>query len=148
MQASSNLLVIFEETGGNPFEISINLRAARIICVQVSESHSPPVQKWLNPDFLDGKVAVNDLTPEIHLQCQDGFIMSSIEFASYGTPQGSCQKFSEGNCHASNSLSIVSEVMWLWIIPRYSARRWCDIVTIIRGNMASASQWELTLGLA
>lgn len=79
----------------------------------MSESHSPPVQKWFNPDLLDGKVAVNDLSPEIHLQCQDGFIISSIEFASYGTPQGSCQKFSEGNCHASNSLPIVSEVMWL-----------------------------------
>ncbi|KAK9933102.1 hypothetical protein M0R45_020311 [Rubus argutus] len=65
--------------------------------------------KVVRSRFLDGKVAVNDLTPEIHLQCQDGFIMSSIEFASYGTPQGSCQKFSEGNCHASNSLSIVSE---------------------------------------
>ncbi|XP_061991633.1 beta-galactosidase 9 isoform X2 [Rosa rugosa] len=109
LQASSNLLVIFEEIGGNPFEISINSLAVGTICAQVSESHYPPVQKWLNPDFIDEKGRVNDRTPEIHLQCQDGFIISSIEFASYGSPQGHCQKFSQGNCHASNSFSIVSE---------------------------------------
>ncbi|KAL6188843.1 hypothetical protein ACLB2K_040234 [Fragaria x ananassa] len=109
LQASSNLLVIFEETGGNPFEISINSRAVGTICAQVSESHYPPVQKWFNPDFIDKKGRVNDRTPEIHLHCQDGFIISSIEFASYGSPQGHCQKFSQGNCHASNSFSIASE---------------------------------------
>ncbi|XP_021834118.1 beta-galactosidase 9 isoform X1 [Prunus avium] len=109
LQASSNLLVILEETGGNPFEISIKLRATRVICAQVSESHYPPVQKWLDPDFIDGKIAVNDLRPEMHLQCQDGMMITSIEFASYGTPQGSCQSFARGNCHAANSLSIVSE---------------------------------------
>ncbi|KAM5569594.1 beta-galactosidase 9 [Rosa sericea] len=109
LQASSNLLVIFEEIGGNPFEISINSRAVGTICAQVSESHYPPVQKWFSPDFIDEKGRVNDRTPEIHLQCQDGFIISSIEFASYGSPQGRCQRFSQGNCHASNSFSIVSE---------------------------------------
>ncbi|KAL6185702.1 hypothetical protein ACLB2K_041829 [Fragaria x ananassa] len=109
MQASSNLLVIFEETGGNPFEISINSHAVGIICAQVSESHYPPVQKWFNPDFIDKNGRVNDRTPEIHLHCQDGFIISSIEFSSYGSPQGHCQMFSQGNCHASNSFSIVSE---------------------------------------
>ncbi|XP_028947706.2 beta-galactosidase 9 isoform X2 [Malus domestica] len=109
LQSSSNLLVILEETGGNPFDISIKLRSARVLCAQVSESHYPPVQKWFNPDSADEKITVNDLTPEMHLQCQDGFTISSIEFASYGTPQGSCQKFSMGNCHATNSLSIVSK---------------------------------------
>ncbi|XP_050372236.1 LOW QUALITY PROTEIN: beta-galactosidase 9-like [Argentina anserina] len=107
LQASDNLLVIFEETGGNPLEISINSRAVGTICAQVSESHYPPVQKWFN--LMDEKGRVNDQTPEIHLQCQEGYIISSIEFASYGSPQGHCQKFSQGNCHASNSFSIVSE---------------------------------------
>ncbi|KAF3456617.1 hypothetical protein FNV43_RR01271 [Rhamnella rubrinervis] len=104
LQASNNLLVIFEETGGNPFEISVKLRTAQTICAQVSESHYPPVQKW-----FDGKIPVNDLTPEMNLRCHDGYVISSIEFASYGTPQGGCQKFSRGNCHAANSLPVVSE---------------------------------------
>lgn len=109
LEKSKNLLVIFEETGGNPFEISIKLRLARTLCAQVSESHYPPLWKWSQPDFIDEKFAIKDTTPEMHLQCEDGHVISSIEFASYGTPQGSCQKFSRGNCHAATSLSVVSK---------------------------------------
>lgn len=53
---------------------------------------------------------MTDMTPELRLQCEDGHNISSIEFASYGTPQGSCQKFSRGKCHSSNSYALVSEV--------------------------------------
>lgn len=92
-------------------EISVKKRTAQTICAQVSESHYPPVRNW-----FDGKISVNDLTPEMHLRCHDGYVISSIEFASYGTPQGSCQKFSRGNCHATNSLPVVSEVRWSPIV--------------------------------
>lgn len=104
IQASKNLLVIFEETGGNPFEISIKSRSTQTICARVSESHYPPLRKWVS-----GKISRNDMTPEMQLQCEDGHIISTIEFASYGTPHGGCQKFSKSKCHASNSLSLVSE---------------------------------------
>lgn len=110
LQATNNLLVIFEENGGNPFEISVKLRVPRILCAQVSESHYPRLQKWFHPDVIHGKVSISDMKPEIHLQCEEGHIISSIEFASYGTPHGSCQNFSEGNCHSQNSLSMVSKV--------------------------------------
>ncbi|KAG2726457.1 hypothetical protein I3760_01G114000 [Carya illinoinensis] len=109
LKASDNLLVIFEETGGNPFDISIELHSVRIICGQVSESHYPPLWKWSQPDFSDGSISINNTTPELHLRCDDEHVIASIEFASYGTPQGSCQKFSKGNCHAPSSLSVVSE---------------------------------------
>lgn len=110
LQASNNLLVIFEEIGGNPFEISVKLRVPRILCAQMSESYYPPLREWLHPDIIDGKVSISDMKPQIHLQCENGQIISSIEFASYGTPRGSCQNFSKGNCHSPNSLSVVSEV--------------------------------------
>ncbi|KAJ6740626.1 BETA-GALACTOSIDASE 10 [Salix purpurea] len=109
LEASNNLLVVFEETGGNPFEISVKLRSAKAICAQVSESHYPPLRKWSQADLNGWNISRNDMTPEMHLKCQDGHIMSSVEFASYGTPKGSCQKFSRGNCHASNSSSVVTE---------------------------------------
>ncbi|XP_021291339.1 beta-galactosidase 9 [Herrania umbratica] len=109
LQASNNLLVIFEENGGNPFEISVKLHVPRILCARVSESHYPPLRKWFHPDVIDGKLSISDMKPEIHLQCEEGHIISSIEFASYGTPHGSCQNFSEGNCHSQNSLSMVSK---------------------------------------
>ncbi|KAM7252868.1 hypothetical protein ACFE04_025486 [Oxalis oulophora] len=109
LHESDNLLVIFEEVGGNPFEITIKLRSTRTVCAQVSESHYAPLGKWSQVDLINGKVSKTDRAPEIHLQCEPGHVLSSIEFASYGTPQGSCQKFSTSNCHASNSLSIVSK---------------------------------------
>ncbi|KAH7835225.1 hypothetical protein Vadar_024108 [Vaccinium darrowii] len=109
LQASNNSLALFEETGGNPLEISIKSHSTKVVCAQVSESHYPPLQMWSHPDFLNGKISVNEMIAKMHLQCDDGHKISSIQFASYGTPRGSCQKFSKGNCHSPNSLSVVSE---------------------------------------
>ncbi|XAR62547.1 Beta-galactosidase [Bertholletia excelsa] len=109
LRETNNLLVIFEETGGNPFEISIRSRSTNTICAQVSESHYPPLQMWSHPDVVKGNISISDVKPELHLQCDEGHKISSIEFASYGTPQGSCQEFSRGNCHAPNSFSVVSQ---------------------------------------
>lgn len=72
--------------------------------------HYPPLHMWSHPDFINGKISVSDMTPEMRLRCDDGHTISSIEFASYGTPQGNCQNFSKGNCHSRNSLSVVSKV--------------------------------------
>lgn len=109
LKPSSNLLVLFEETGGNPFKISVKTVTAGILCGQVLESHYPPLRKWSTPDYINGTTLINSVAPEVHLHCEDGHVISSIEFASYGTPRGSCDGFSIGKCHASNSLSIVSE---------------------------------------
>ncbi|KAF7133046.1 hypothetical protein RHSIM_Rhsim09G0058800 [Rhododendron simsii] len=109
LQTSDNLLVLFEETGGNPLGISIKSHSTKVVCAQVSESHFPPLQAWSHPDFVNRKVLVSEMIAEMHLQCDDGHKISSIQFASYGTPKGSCQKFSKGNCHAPNSLSVVSQ---------------------------------------
>lgn len=35
---------------------------------------------------------------------------TSIEFASYGTPNGTCGSFTTGGCHAANSMTIVEGV--------------------------------------
>ena len=37
-----------------------------------------------------------------------GQVFRSVEFASYGTPTGTCGAFVLGACHATNSVSIVS----------------------------------------
>ncbi|GAB4844075.1 Beta-galactosidase 9 [Ancistrocladus abbreviatus] len=107
LQASNNLLVVFEEAGGNPFEISINSYSTHTICGQVSESHHPPLWKWSSPYY--GKVFINDTTPEMHLQCASGHVIL-IEFASFGTPEGGCQNYVRGNCHAPNSFDVVSGI--------------------------------------
>ncbi|KAK6930724.1 Glycoside hydrolase 35, catalytic domain [Dillenia turbinata] len=103
LKESDNLLVIFEEIGGNPFEISI-----RTVCAQVSESSYPPLERWFQQDFNE-QSASTDMMPVMQLECENGQVISSISFASYGTPKGSCQNFSRGSCHAPKSLSVVSK---------------------------------------
>ncbi|XP_038989755.1 beta-galactosidase 15 isoform X2 [Phoenix dactylifera] len=107
LQPSNNLLVIFEETGGNPLNISLSVHSTKTICGKVSETHYPPLSTWYHPDFINGKISINEVAPQMHLQCDDGHMISAVKFASYGTPHGSCQNYSLGKCHASTSLSLV-----------------------------------------
>ena len=44
----------------------------------------------------------------ITLTAPIGYIFTSIPFASYGTPNGTCGNYTLGGCHASNSNSVVS----------------------------------------
>ncbi|KAG7028750.1 Beta-galactosidase 9 [Cucurbita argyrosperma subsp. argyrosperma] len=109
LKESNNLLVLFEETGGNPLEIVVKLYSTGVVCGQVSESNYPPLRK-LSADYTsDGEILSSGTNPEMFLHCDDGHVISSIEFASYGTPQGSCKEFSRGRCHSTNSLSVVSQ---------------------------------------
>ena len=50
-------------------------------------------------------------TTEDFLKCPEGRVISSIEFASWGTPGGQCGKFSiNSNCHAINSKEVVENM--------------------------------------
>jgi len=44
------------------------------------------------------------------LTCPPGYVITSIDFASYGTPTGECGAFGYGTCHAPTSLSVVRDV--------------------------------------
>ncbi|XP_024986389.1 beta-galactosidase 9 isoform X2 [Cynara cardunculus var. scolymus] len=109
LQPSDNLLVLFEETGGNPLEISVKTVTVETVCAHMSEYHNPPLQMWSHPNYFNGELSASEMKPVMQLQCEDGYTIASIEFASYGTPQGSCQAFSMGKCHAPNSASILSK---------------------------------------
>ncbi|KAI3706213.1 hypothetical protein L6452_23807 [Arctium lappa] len=109
LQPSDNLLVLFEETGGNPFEISVKTVTVETVCAHMSEDHNPPLQMWSHPNYINRELSASEMKPVMQLQCENGYTFASIEFASYGTPQGSCQTFSKGKCHAPNSASILSK---------------------------------------
>lgn len=65
------------------------------------------VSFYSNSQVLCGTANENG---NITLTAPSGFVFTSIEFASYGTPNGSCESFTVGACHASNSASICSAV--------------------------------------
>lgn len=98
-----NLLVLHEELGGDPSRISFSTRAGQEICAHVSEFDPPPADSWkLMSEFISQ-------TPEVRLACEREWQITSVSFASFGTPTGHCGAFSPGSCHA-NVLLIVQKV--------------------------------------
>ncbi|KAI3747727.1 hypothetical protein L6452_10338 [Arctium lappa] len=101
LKPSGNLLVLFEELGGDPTRISLVKRSMRSVCGDMFEYHTN-VTKWHN-------VTQTLRRPKVHLQCSPGLLISSIKFASFGTPFGSCGTFQQGTCHAPASYDVVSK---------------------------------------
>ncbi|XP_040991166.1 beta-galactosidase 8 [Juglans microcarpa x Juglans regia] len=105
LQSSGNTLVLFEEIGGDPTKISFATRQIGSLCSHVSESHPSPIDTW-NTDSTSGR----KLRPTVLLECPSpGQVISSIKFASFGTPSGTCGGYSHGQCSSRRALSIVQK---------------------------------------
>lgn len=103
-QPSGNTLVIFEEKGGDPSKIKFARRRATSICGSVAEAYPSDLGSMVNAnEKIDAK---NNL----YLACSRGSFISSIKFASFGTPTGSCGSYSQGICHYANSIPVMKEV--------------------------------------
>ncbi|PON52017.1 Glycoside hydrolase [Parasponia andersonii] len=99
LKPTNNLLVVFEELGGDASKISIVKKSLASICADAFENH-PNIDNYRVDS--DGGSSL-DHTAKIHLQCEPGTTISSIKFASFGTPYGTCGSFQQGTCHAANS---------------------------------------------
>ncbi|KAG1328083.1 Beta-galactosidase 7 [Cocos nucifera] len=91
-----NLLVLFEEMGGDPLGITVKTISVTRICSNVAESFSPSL-------FSKRK------QPSIQLQCHEGEAISSIKFTSYGNPIGDCENYALGSCHAVSSKAAIEK---------------------------------------
>ncbi|XP_057431346.1 beta-galactosidase 15-like [Lotus japonicus] len=83
LNQKSNTLILFEEMGGNPFNVSIQTIALGPIC------------------------GTTNLERTLELNCQGGKTISEIQFASYGDPQGNCGSFKKGGWESSDSMTVV-----------------------------------------
>ncbi|KAL5973631.1 hypothetical protein ACLOJK_030285 [Asimina triloba] len=99
LNPTGNLLVLFEEWGGDPTGISLVKRTVGSVCADVSE-WQPSLKKWHIKAYGSPE---RPQRPKAHLWCADGQKISSIKFASFGTPQGVCGSYQEGKCHAHRS---------------------------------------------
>lgn len=107
LKPMQNLLVIFEELGGDPSRISLVKRSVSSVCAEVAEYH-PTIKNW----HIESYGKVEDFhSPKVHLRCNAGQAISSIKFASFGTPLGTCGSYQEGTCHASTSYSVLQKVL-------------------------------------
>jgi hypothetical protein len=89
LKPTGNLIVVFEEWGGDPTGISLVKRSAGSVCAYVDETPQASVQ----------------------LSCDLGKTITEIKFASYGTPSGMCNGYSEGACHAHKSYDPFQQVI-------------------------------------
>ncbi|GMH06508.1 hypothetical protein Nepgr_008348 [Nepenthes gracilis] len=105
LKPTSNLLVVFEELGGNPTGISLVKRSVTTVCAQVSEYH--PTLKYWQVESYGRTVGLR--RPKVHLQCAQDQYISSIKFASFGTPLGTCGNFQQGTCHAPTSYTVLEK---------------------------------------
>lgn len=106
LKPKDNLLVVFEELGGNPTSISLVKRSVTSVCADVSEYH-PTLKNW----HIESYGKSEDLhRPKVHLKCSAGYSITSIKFASFGTPLGTCGSYQQGTCHAPMSYDILKKV--------------------------------------
>ncbi|KAK7360113.1 hypothetical protein VNO77_02089 [Canavalia gladiata] len=105
LKPTQNLLVIFEELGGDPSKISLVKRSVSSVCADVSEYH-PNIRNWHIESY--GK-SEEFRPPKVHLHCSPGQTISSIKFASFGTPLGTCGNYEQGACHSPASYAILEK---------------------------------------
>ncbi|KAG9442709.1 hypothetical protein H6P81_018563 [Aristolochia fimbriata] len=108
LKPTDNLLVVLEESGGNPETIEL-LRVSRdTICTIISDKHPPHVTTWkrLNNQF---QTVIEDAKPTAYLKCPTSKVIEAIEFASYGNPEGYCGSFKVGTCNAGAAQSVAEK---------------------------------------
>ncbi|XP_031095712.1 beta-galactosidase 13-like [Ipomoea triloba] len=106
LKSKDNLLVILEETGGNPESVEIQTVDRDTICSMVPEYAPPHVKSWERTGN-EFRPTVEDLKSGARLTCPDDKIIKKIEFASFGNPDGACGNLYAGNCTSPNSLKVV-----------------------------------------
>ncbi|XP_031251198.1 beta-galactosidase 10-like isoform X2 [Pistacia vera] len=100
---SGNILVIFEEKGGDPTKISFSRRKISGLCGHFAEDYPLFGKEPSEYENKRNKATVN-------LKCPKSTRISTVRFASFGTPAGTCGSFSLGDCHDPHSISIVEKV--------------------------------------
>uniref|UniRef100_A0A7N0U170 Beta-galactosidase n=1 Tax=Kalanchoe fedtschenkoi TaxID=63787 RepID=A0A7N0U170_KALFE len=103
---SGNVLVIFEEKGGDPTKIKFSRRKITGVCAMVSESYSLSQLK----EGQGEKDHTNNSIETVHLRCPENMRISDVKFASFGTPTGTCGSYQIGECHDPLSLSVVAKI--------------------------------------
>ncbi|KAM6553882.1 hypothetical protein CsatB_014644 [Cannabis sativa] len=105
-KSSGNILVIFDEKGGDPSKITLSRRKVTGLCALVAEDHpSIRPEAWEKEDS-----GSNRNVPTVHLQCPENTLVSAVKFASFGTPSGNCGSYTKGDCHDPNSILVVEKV--------------------------------------
>ncbi|KAK6144452.1 hypothetical protein DH2020_021272 [Rehmannia glutinosa] len=127
LKPSANVLVLFEEMGGDPTQISFLTRETKNICAHISEIHPIPLDMWTSDEETRKRAG-----PTMSLSCPfPNQVISGIKFASFGTPHGTCGSFGHGECSSEKALSIVQKAkgQGFTSLVRRNFRAWPALVS-------------------
>ncbi|KAJ7976028.1 Beta-galactosidase [Quillaja saponaria] len=85
LNGDKNILVLFEEFGGNPGNVKFQTVTVGKACANTYEGNT------------------------LELSCQGGKEISDIKFASFGGPKGTCGSFKKGDCESPIALSVINK---------------------------------------
>ncbi|XP_048321306.2 beta-galactosidase 7 [Ziziphus jujuba] len=86
LKADNNEIVLFEEFGGNPWNVQFQTVTIGTACADAYEGNT------------------------LELSCQGGRVISDVKFVSFGLPQGSCGSFSVGRCESPKAYAYVMNI--------------------------------------
>lgn len=102
---SGNVLVIFEEKGGDPLKIEFSRRKISGVCALAAEDYPfIDLESWQEGNGSNKSIST------VNLKCPLNTHISKVKFASFGNPTGSCGSYAKGDCHDPNSISVVEKV--------------------------------------
>lgn len=108
LKPRGNLIVVFEETGGNPDKIEIQTVNRDTICSIITDFHQAPVKAFerKNNQFR----SIGNPVKAGFLNCPEGKVMDKIEFASFGDAEGACGAFLFGKCESPKVYKVIEQV--------------------------------------
>ncbi|GER50249.1 beta-galactosidase [Striga asiatica] len=108
LKPKDNLLVVFEETGGNPEKMEIVTVNRDTICSVITEYHHPHVKTWerKNNEFRN----ITDPIKAAYLTCPDNKVIDKVEFASFGNSDNACGSFKPGPCDSTAVHDLVEKL--------------------------------------
>ncbi|KAK6141932.1 hypothetical protein DH2020_024321 [Rehmannia glutinosa] len=102
LKPTGNILVLLEEIGGNPNNISFATREIGLICARVSESYPAPLDLW-SDNYL-----TRVTKPTLLLECPfPNQVITDLPFISFGNPHGTCGSFTHGRCRSRQARRVV-----------------------------------------
>ncbi|KAL1541165.1 beta-galactosidase 13-like isoform X2 [Salvia divinorum] len=108
LKEKDNMLVVMEETGGDPQKIEVLTVNRNTICSVITEYHPPTVKSW---ERRDNKIReIFDPVRAAHLACPDDKIIGKVEFVSFGENEGACGVFTPGKCDSTKAHKVVEEL--------------------------------------
>lgn len=83
LKEDDNDIVIFEELGGNPWNVKFQTVTVGAACANAYEGNT------------------------LQLACQGDRVISDVKFVSFGLPKGSCGSFERGRCESPNAFAYI-----------------------------------------